>query len=99
MHNVRFEADWQYIKDRKQRLILQNNKRENARRVPYDFKVNDLVLVKQDPSRKHGENRYKGPYIITAVNDNGTVRLRQDTPAGGAVFQTWNIRNVSPYKA
>ena len=27
--NILFEADWQYIKDRKQKLILQNNKREN----------------------------------------------------------------------
>ena len=26
MHNVGFKADWQYIKDRKQKLILQNNK-------------------------------------------------------------------------
>ena len=34
MHNVRFEADWQHIKDRKQKLIQQNNKRENARLVP-----------------------------------------------------------------
>ena len=27
--NVSFEADWQYIMDRKQKLILQNNKCEN----------------------------------------------------------------------
>ena len=26
IHNVHFEADWQYIKDCKQRLICQNNK-------------------------------------------------------------------------
>ena len=27
--NMSFKADWQYIKDHKQKLILQNNKREN----------------------------------------------------------------------
>jgi hypothetical protein len=35
--NVSFEADWQYIKERKQRLIVQNNRKENAKRVPHNF--------------------------------------------------------------
>jgi len=29
MLNASFQADWQFIKERKQRLIIQNNKREN----------------------------------------------------------------------
>ena len=99
IQNVRFEADWQYIKERKQKLIVQNNKRENAKRAPHTYAVGDKVVVEQDPNRKHGTNRYKGPYTVTRVHDNGTVRLRQRTPAGGAVFQTWNIRKVFPYKA
>ena len=33
--NISFEADWQYIKERKQKLIVQNNKRENAKRIPH----------------------------------------------------------------
>jgi len=31
--NVSFEADWQCIEEQKQKLITQNNKRENATRV------------------------------------------------------------------
>jgi len=99
MHNVRFEADWKYIKERKQRLIRQNLKRENKNRIPHTYAVNDQVAVKQDPSRKHGEDRYRGPYRVTHVFPNGTVRLEQSTPSGGVVNQTWNIRNVVPYKA
>jgi transposase InsO family protein len=99
MLNVGFEADWQYIKERKQRLIVQNNKRENATRLPHVYSVGDQVLVATDPNRKHGEDRYKGPFEVTAVNDNGTLTLRQDTPRGGAVLQTWNLRNIVPYKA
>ena len=99
LHNVRFEADWKYIKDRKQRLIVQNNKKENARRVPHTYQIGDQVLVDQDPQRKHGQDRYKGPFEVTTVHDNGTVTLRQSTNNGGAVFQTWNIRNIHPYKA
>ena len=97
--NVRFEADWKYIKERKQRLIIQNNKREDAKRVPYTYEVGDSVMILQNPQRKHGEDRYKGPYTVDAVHDNGTVTLRQGTNHGGAVFQTWNIRNIHPYKA
>jgi hypothetical protein len=99
IHNVRFEADWQYIKERKQRLIVQNNKRENAKRIAHTYALGDKVMVLQDPNRKYGADRYRGPMAVTRVYDNGTVRLRQRTPKGGAVFQTWNIRNVFPYKA
>ena len=74
--NVSFEADWQYIKERKQKLILQNNKRENAKRIPHTYSVGDRVMVRKDPNRKHGSNQYKGPYTITRVNDNGTVPRR-----------------------
>ena len=98
IHNVRFEADWAYIKGRKQKLIQQNLVRENATRIPYDYAVGDRVLVKQDPNRKHGKDRYKGPYSVTHVYNNGTVRLIQNTENGGVVHQTWNIRNVFPYK-
>lgn len=99
IRNVAFEADWIYIRDRKQRLILKNNDRENASRTLHEYKVNDKVLVKQDPSRKFGDNRYKGPYEIVQVFNNGTVQLKESIANGGAVYQTWNIRNVVPYRA
>ena len=95
--NVQFRADWNYIKDRKQRLIDQNNKRENSKRRRYTYNVGDRVRITQDYNRKHGHNQFTRPYEIEAVNDNGTLRLRQDTQ-GGAVHSTWNIRNVLPYK-
>jgi hypothetical protein len=50
MHNVRFEADWQYIKERKQRLIHQNNKRENAKHKDHTYNVGDKVVVEQEPN-------------------------------------------------
>jgi hypothetical protein len=37
--NIKFEADWQYIKKRKQKLIHENNQRENAKRIPYIYKI------------------------------------------------------------
>ena len=96
MLNVTFEADWQYIKERKQKRILQNNKAENKTRMEYTFSVGDKVGIKQDPNCKHGKPHNKGPYTVTKVNDNGTAQLREVAPNGGAVSQTWNIRNLFP---
>ena len=98
MLNATFEADWQFIKARKQRLIKQNNRKENSKRIPYTYRVGDQVLVKQEPNTKHGSDRYKGPYAVHTVNDNGAVKLNQGTANGGVVYQTWNIRNIHPIR-
>jgi hypothetical protein len=96
--NVRFQADWKYIKERRQKMIIQNNERENARRVPHTYVVGDSVMVEQHQHRKYGQPRYMGPFTVDRVNENGTIRLRQETATGGMVYRTWNIRNVHPYK-
>ena len=43
IHNTRFEADWQYIKQRRQRQIVQNNDRENAKRTPHTYQVKAIL--------------------------------------------------------
>ena len=98
--NIGFAADWNYIKSRKQKVIQQNNKRENATRVAHTYHVHDKVMVRQDPNRKF-QDRFRGPYTVTHVYENGTVQLRRDADnrPGGAVFQTWNIRNLNPCMA
>ena len=55
-------------------------------------------MVKNDPHRKHGQPQYVGPYTVSQVNDNGTIKLTKATN-GGVVTQTWNIRNVDPCMA
>ena len=96
--NVSFQADWQHIKERKQKLVVQNDNRENAERKPHAHHVNDTVKIPLDPNRKHGVDHYQGPWVVQEVNDNGTLRLEQDTANGGVVYQTWNVRNVLPYR-
>ena len=93
--NISFEADWQYIKERKQHRIIQNNKRENAARRPHTHQPGDQVMVKENPHRKLQGARFSGPCAVTQANDNGTAQLSEATN-GGAVSQTWNIRNVKP---
>ena len=54
MLNVSFQADWEYICDRKQKLIIQNNKRENNKRLEHTYSVGDKVMLLDPPNRKHG---------------------------------------------
>ena len=93
---VSFKASWDYIGLRKRRLIDQNNKQENATRLPHTYHVDDLVLVLDMPNRKYGNDKSQGPFKITQVNENGTVCVRVPTRSG-AVITTWNVRNVRPY--
>ena len=91
--NTRHEANWQIIKDRKQRLINRGNERENKNRKDHTYQVGDKVLLKNEWKTKFNQDAYKGPYMITAVRNNGTVRARK-----GRVTDTYNLRNIIPYK-
>jgi transposase InsO family protein len=90
--NTKFMADWNYIHQRKQKLIEENNRRENAKRILHTYRIGDKVLVKQHNQTKYGGPEYDGPYPISAVNANGTVRVRKSN-----YYDIVNIRNIKPY--
>jgi len=95
--NVSFEANWQHIKEQKQKLITQNNKCENATRIPHQCNVGDIVTADTGKQHKHGHNPNLGPCWITQSHDNGAVQLvKVADDNGGPVYETWNIRNVNP---
>jgi len=75
MLNATFQADWQFIKEQKQRLVIQNNKRENAKRKPHAHSAGDVAAVKAGKGRKHGSNPCLGPMRIAQAHDNDTVKL------------------------
>ena len=91
--NVRHEANWKLIKERKQKLINRGNERENKNRVLHEYKIGDKVLLKNAWKTKFNQDAYIGPYTITAVRNNGTVRARK-----GNVTDTFNLRNITPFK-
>jgi len=92
--NMEFHADWETIRHKKQHRINKNNEVENAKRIPHTYHVGDKILVKNDPSRKFGTNAYSGPYVVTSVRNNGTLRYQH-----GNIYDTINIRNVTPYRS
>jgi len=90
--NIPYVADWDYIRQRKQSKIHENNLRENRKRKEHRYRVGAKVLVANPPHQKFGGPEYEGPYVITAVNDNGTVTIRKQT-----YFDTINMRQIKPY--
>jgi hypothetical protein len=91
--NTTFDANWKLIRERKQRIIEENNKRENAKRIPYKYRVGEKVLYRNSALDKFSTDAYDGPFEIVQVFDNGTVRLRMDK-----VTDTVNIRLLKPYR-
>ena len=89
---IQHQADWKYIKEKKQKLIDYNNKRENRKRKTFEFKVNDEVLISRAKKFKHGDRECDGPYTILEVGNNGTLRIDK-----GNYSDTVNIRNCYPY--
>ena len=55
--NVKHIANWEYIRQRKQKLIDKNNQRENSKRIPYQYQEGDKILLK-----KGTEFKYEQPY-------------------------------------
>jgi len=95
--DVSFEANWQHVKERKQKLVTQNNKRENTTRIPHKCNVGDVVMFHTGKQRKRGHDPNLGPCWTTHAHDNGTVQLIKVADDNGrAICETWNIRNVNP---
>ena len=90
--NTPFEADWDQISVKKQKLINQNNARENAKRTPHTCEVGDEIWLKNAPTTKFGQDPCDGPVDIVTVNDNGTVIYKN-----GSLIDKINIRNIHPY--
>jgi len=92
LFDIPYLADWKSIGQRRQELVNQNNARENARRIDFDYAVGQKVLLKKDGILRKAEDRYKGPYVITQVHTNGTVRIQR-----GTMSERLNIRRITPF--
>ena len=91
--NINQEANWQLIKQHKQALINKGNQRENCRRQSHVYHTGDKVLLKTAWKTKFNHDTYIGPYTVTEVWNNGTVRAHR-----GNVTDTYNLRNITHFK-
>ena len=56
-------------------------------------KEGDAILIEVQPKHKYGQAEYIGPYPVTCINNNGTLRFRK-----GVITDVVNIRNAVPYR-
>jgi len=86
--NIKFEAEWNLIKQRKQKLINTNNQKENKSRKNYVYHVGQQVLIEHFSNEpKFAADPWDGPYCIRQINNNnGTVIVYKDS-----VLDTVNI--------
>ena len=67
--------------------------RENSKRISHDYAPGDQVLVTKDGHFRKLDEPYKGPFPITDVYVNGTVRIQRSA----SVSERINIRRITPY--
>lgn len=89
--NIFHTANWEYIKQQKQKIINLNNTRENSKCIPHVYEIGNQVLLKRGTKNKY-ESPYQSPFNILKVNDNGAVWLIIKS-----VKDTYNIRRLVPY--
>ena len=73
--NIQHKANWDIIRQRKQKLINKNNEQENKSRIPHTYQIGDKVLLRRGTENKY-EAPYSGLHTILKVNTNGTVQLK-----------------------
>jgi hypothetical protein len=93
LFDIPFVADWKQIGDYRQQQTDRSNKRENNKRVDYDYKVGDKILIQKDGILRKAESIWKKePWTIKTVHTNGTIRIQCRTKS-----ERINIRRVTPF--
>jgi hypothetical protein len=93
LYDIPFVADWRKIGERRQSLTNRGNQREKAKRIDYDYKVRDKVLVINEGILHKAESAHGNEqWTITTVHTNGTIRIQCGTKT-----KRLSIRRVEPF--
>ena len=92
LFDIPYLADWNSIGQRRQQLVDRQNAIENSRRIDFDYTVGQKVLLRKDGIIRKASLRNEGPYVVTQVFTNGTVRIQR-----GTISERLNIRRISPF--
>lgn len=91
--NLQHMADWHSISTRKQSQVDRDNVRENSKRISHDYRPGEEVLLIKDGHFRKLDEKYQGPFTITDVYVNGTVRIQKNLH----VTERVNIRRITPF--
>jgi hypothetical protein len=80
IHNIAFRANWDRKQKRKQEIINKSNQnekeKENKSQIPYEYKVGDQFLLETHGTLRKLSTPRRGPYPVTNVYKNGTIRIQ-----------------------
>ncbi len=93
LFDILFVANWCKIGERRQSLTNCGNQCKNAKRIDYNYKVGDKVLVINKGILCKAESVYgKEPWTITTVHMNGTIRIQRVTK-----MERLSVLRVEPF--
>ena len=92
LFDIPYLADWHEIGRRCQKLVNRDSQRENSKRREHDYTVGDKCTLRKDGILRKAEDKNTGPWTVTQVHCNGTVRIQR-----GTVSERLNIRRIDPY--
>jgi hypothetical protein len=93
LFDIPFIADWQKIGEYRQQLTDLSNTHENERRIDYDYKVGQKVLVwKEGILRKSESIWHRKSWLITTIHTNGTVTVQRRNK-----LERMKLRRVKPF--
>ena len=92
--NMTSVIDWHAKHCNKRAQVQRDNIRENNKRIAHEYAVGDKVYVVRDKNevRRKMSAPKMGPYEVTDIYDNGTVRIQRDN-----VNERINIRRIEPH--
>ncbi len=80
LFDIPFIANWNKIGDNRQRQTNLNKAHKNSKRVDYDYKVGNKVLLTQEGILGKAESPYsKELRTFTTTHTNGTIRIQRGT--------------------
>jgi hypothetical protein len=93
LFNIGYQADWEKIRLRKQKLINVNNQRENKCRLKHTYHAGEQVYLANDSKHWPKMNQPRsGPYTIVKIHKNQTIEIQLNDH----VTQTVNMRRLTP---
>ena len=67
IYPVEYVAEWDVLRQKKQKQIDKNNHRENSRQIDFDYRVGQKILIINTNIQRKLDNPTTGPYKITDV--------------------------------
>ena len=92
LFNLKALINWKELPIKIQKLVDKANLRENKNRIDYDYTVGQEIYIKNDGIQRKMDSPKQGPFTITEVFTNGTVRIQR-----GNVNERINIRRIEPH--